>query len=124
MSRKQGRRVGESNVPSIELDPEQFPEKEEEFPFLVHQILQVEEWQMYIPDGISDEMEAFQHVMRGKCMTCGTKLGTHTIVVVGAHGVLGLWCRGECLQDMHAVGFLTEVMDSITDAIEQREKGE
>jgi hypothetical protein len=55
-------------------------------------------------------------------MTCGAKLGEHTIAVVGSQGVLGLWCRGECLQDMHAVGFLSEVMDSITDAIEQREK--
>jgi hypothetical protein len=60
----------------------------------VHSVLQDFGWEMAIPEGMEE-------------------LGENTVTLVDERGVIGLWCNGQCLADMQAISFLTEVMDAI-----------
>lgn len=69
-------------------------------------------WTVSCPDG-TDEFEAYQHAVRMRCMTCGNPLGADTVIMEDDRGLIGLWCDGECVQDMHAVTILTAIMDAL-----------
>lgn len=53
-------------------------------------------------------------------MLCGHKLGETTILMLDHRGILGIWCGGRCLQDIHAVSILQEIQDDITEAVDAR----
>jgi hypothetical protein len=78
----------------------------------VHSVLQDFGWEMAIPEGM-EEHGAYQNAAGGHCMTCTRELGENTVTLVDERGVIGLWCNGQCLADMQAISFLTEVMDAI-----------
>lgn len=77
------------------------------------------EGKIYCPDG-DDELEPYEHIKRGKCMCCGSLLGQDTTLLVTGMGIIGLWCNGQCLQDMQAMGMLREMEEHIVERIDRR----
>jgi hypothetical protein len=77
---------------------------------------------IWCPEG-QDEMDAYQHAIRGRCMACGKTLEENTVALIGGRGVLGLWHSLECMADMHAISFLREVEEMVVARIEEREDG-
>lgn len=77
--------------------------------------------EVFCPDGF-DEMDAYQHLIRGKCGACGGELGEDTQFVVSNVGILMLWCDGQCMSDQLAVGFLQQIEAELVSAIEARGK--
>lgn len=74
-------------------------------------------FEVYRADG-DEHLQAYESIKRGRCMLCDNPLREDTIVVVGAEGILGLWCDGECLTDSQAIGFLQSMIHSILEAHE------
>jgi len=88
-----------------------------------------------VPEGISallgtiplvevDEGDEFQEEMdrvkEGKCMVCGTELAEFTCVLVAPVGVVGVFCSGQCLQDLNVLGWLQEQHDDIQETVKFR----
>jgi hypothetical protein len=73
-----------------------------------------------VPDDVSDELDPYQHAINACCMACGQQLMDGTIILVDDRGVLGVWDRGECMADMHALTFLRRVEETVVDGIEKR----
>lgn len=82
-------------------------------------VLDRHDYKIYVHDG-EDEHDAYQHAVRGRCMTCGNELEEETLLMVSGDGILGLWCSGRCISDMHAITFLTVTMDNIIEAVNER----
>lgn len=57
-------------------------------------------------------------------MTCHLPLGPHTLLIVDGRGILGIWCSGLCLRDMHAMTFLRQVEESLLEGIDERVRHE
>lgn len=53
-------------------------------------------------------------------MTDGVPLGQHTVMIVDRRGILGIWCSGQCLKDMHAMGILRDFEEDVIDRIDGR----
>jgi hypothetical protein len=75
---------------------------------------------IYVPDGESDELDSYERAARARCMTCGDKLEEATIIIIDSRGIMGIWCSGQCLQDIHAISFLRQVEDHVLEGIESR----
>lgn len=60
---------------------------------------------------------------RGKCMTCGRKVGSEAICVVTVQGVNQLYCSHRCNQDINVVGWLQQMHDDIREGIDFRGRG-
>lgn len=77
------------------------------------------DYDVYCPDG-QDELDAYENLKRGLCMTCGRPLGENTVVLVNEAGILGLWCEGICLQDLQSLGLIREMEEYVVDRIDRR----
>jgi hypothetical protein len=53
-------------------------------------------------------------------MTDHLPLGESTIVLIDARGIVGIWCSGTCMRDMHAMTFLRQVEESLLEDIDSR----
>lgn len=81
-------------------------------------------WRVWLPDETPDEMEAYEHLKRGKCMACGRELGAETVLVVADAGIIAIWCNGQCMSDQLSVGFLQQVEAELVERIENRGTGQ
>ncbi len=81
------------------------------------------EFEVYTPDG-QDEMDAYQHVVRGRCMTCGGELKKHSVIVVAPPGILGIWCDGECMSAMQGISFMREIEDRTVAYLDEKGKSD
>jgi hypothetical protein len=77
------------------------------------------EYKVWAPDGM-EQIEAYEHQRRGKCMACGRPLGEDTIIVVTSDGIIGLWDGGDCLSDMQALTFLRHVEEGVVESLQER----
>lgn len=68
------------------------------------------------PD-VRDMVERFVH---GDCMTCGTKLGSNTVVIINKVGITAMYCGGACLSDMGVMGWLEEQYQDVMDNVQFR----
>lgn len=87
-----------------------------EFPSLVWVALEAEEFKVYVPDGL-DEMDSYQDLIRGRCMTDGKKLGTETIALVTSLGIVGMWRNAISFSAMHNLSFLRTVEERILEEL-------
>jgi hypothetical protein len=85
---------------------------------IVSEVIAALGYQLWVPEGASDEMDPFQHAHNAECMACGTPLGEDTIIMVDGRGILGIWHQPECMSNMHALSFLRRVEDSVVEAID------
>jgi hypothetical protein len=82
----------------------------DQYKYVIHVPME-EEWEAEQP---------YEHLRRGRCMTCGAVLGEDTVMMLNGQGVLGLWHLPECLADIHAISFLQQVEAGIVERIEER----
>ena len=66
------------------------------------------------------EQELLDRLYELECITCGNDLGATAEVLLAAPGIVGCWCCGQCLSDMHVVGWLQETHGDISTAINFR----
>lgn len=86
----------------------------------VSHILETHVYELEVPS-MEQEFEAYEHAKRGKCMTCGGPLGEDTTVMVTDIGIVGIWCSGQHLSDMHAISFLSSMVENIVNRVENEE---
>lgn len=70
-------------------------------------------WKIFCLDGM-DEHDGYEHMRRGGCMLCGEDLGEDTLILIDEDGILGIWCGGDCLRDMHTISFLENLLSDMT----------
>ena len=107
----------EENIPYYDLNQEAYSENEKIATVIYNMITDLE-GMIYLPNEGDDEMEPYQHAIRGKCMACGSVLGEQTILLADGRGLLGIWDTPECMANIHAVSFLRRVEESLVDAID------
>jgi hypothetical protein len=106
---------------SVEVDLGQY---DENFPDTLRSILEEVDAEVVAVDG-QEQGESYEHLKRGKCMTCGNTMKEGAQMLVVSEGIAGIWCRGECLGDIVNVTFLERVADMVVEGIEERkEEGE
>jgi hypothetical protein len=106
---------------SVPLDPEQF---DDSFPPVLTYILDNMEWSVVAVEG-QEQGESYEHLKRGKCMTCGNTMKSDAQMLVVEEGIAGIWCRGQCLGDIVNITFLESVSDMVVEGIDSRkEEGE
>jgi hypothetical protein len=106
---------------SVEVDLEQF---DEDFPDMLLFTLERERGEIVAVDG-QEQQESYEHLKRGRCMTCGNKMKSSAQMLIVDEGIAGIWCRGECLGDIVNVTFLERVADMVVEGIDERkEEGE
>jgi hypothetical protein len=71
------------------------------------------EFSVFCPKGREEE-DAYQHVVRGRCMLCGNDLREETVILVTSSGIVGVWCDGECMTDMNVIGWLSDLLSDMT----------
>lgn len=76
----------------------------------------------FIPiDQMEDEVaELYEPGHEGYCMTCRAQLGEQTLLVVGTHGIVAVYCGGACLLDQANMQWLQEQWDDIRQKVEFR----
>jgi hypothetical protein len=94
----------------------------DEAPDVVKTIVEVVE--VYMPDTYEHMGEAEQDLINRlqalECITCGKDPGETAEVLVASPGIVGIWCSGQCLTDMHVIGWLQETQGDISTSIEFR----
>lgn len=79
-------------------------------------LLDDQDFQVFCLEGM-DEHDAYEHIRRGGCMLCGKSLGEDTLILIDEQGILGMWCEGDCMKDMHAIAFLEELLTGMTERL-------
>jgi hypothetical protein len=85
---------------SVDVDIDLY---DDEFPETLKFML--EESIIVAVDG-QEQAESYEHLRRGKCMTCGSTMKENAQMLVVAEGIAGIWCCGECLGDIVNITFL------------------
>jgi len=67
-----------------------------------------------------DEVQIYERLQRGFCMTCGQRLGKTANFIISTHGIVAGYCSGICHSDMAVMGFLQQEHDEIVTAIKMR----
>lgn len=82
----------------------------------------IEQVGVHVPSEFKEpgEEELYENMLEGKCVTCGSELGEHTMVMLNRSGIIALFCQGQCATDMQVVGWLNEAYQDIQQSIEFR----
>jgi hypothetical protein len=59
-------------------------------------------------------------MLNGRCLACGGDLGHNTQLVINKHGIVMVYCCGQCLSDYNTMGWLSEQYDDITQQMQFR----
>lgn len=94
-------------------------EIEDDFPVLLGNALEAEDWEVQAVDG-QEQMEAYEHLKRGRCMTCGNKMGEDAQMLLGDNGIVGMWCQPQCMGDIINLTFVERVSDMLIEGIDGR----
>lgn len=75
----------------------------------------------FIPDETNKEIkDIYRQVLRGRCMTCNSKLGDTTHITINPLGITEAYCCMQCHQDMMVMGWISIEYDHIKEAVEFR----
>lgn len=101
-----------------DADEDEVPD-ENEMPELLEEICQ--QIGIHVPEHLSkDERPLYARMLNRQCVTCGAALGSRSMLVVNALGVVMVFCGGACYTDMQVQGWLQETYDDIVDKIKFR----
>lgn len=72
----------------------------------------------FVTDKANQELT--KEATEGKCMTCFSHLGEHTVLVLTGGGIVAAFCGGTCSTDMTVIGWLQETHGDLVQQVNFR----
>ena len=72
-------------------------------------------------DLTEEEQAVFDRIKEGHCMMCNQDLGDESLITVNRFGIIAMFCKPQCEQDMGALYFLQHAVQDINDKVDFRE---